>query len=123
MTMLNSLPQQLKSQHYPGFNNAASTWSSDVTVMYNTIRSTGNTNIILIPCDNYDSTIEDFTSGSLFLSGKSNVVATLHLLFLTGQNGMETLTINRLSPEKSIPFGMQDGHWLLANAAVPVLDL
>lgn len=53
-------------------------WVSDMTDLYNTIRNTGNTNIILIPGQAEDGQETVLLNEPSFLTGKSNVLAEIH---------------------------------------------
>ena len=55
-----------------------SQWVSDMNDIYSTIRNAGNGNIILIPGQAEDGQEQVLLDQSSFLSGKSNVVATIH---------------------------------------------
>ncbi|MBS1505606.1 MAG: cellulase family glycosylhydrolase [Bacteroidetes bacterium] len=55
------------------------TWNSDMTELLNIVRSTGNNNIVLIPCaeQGQDESVLN-NKGVSFLSGKSNVLFDIH---------------------------------------------
>lgn len=55
-----------------------SQWLSDMNDLYRTIRQAGNTNIVLIPGQANDTQETVLLHQGAFLSGKSNVLATLH---------------------------------------------
>ncbi|MDB6130296.1 MAG: glycoside hydrolase family 5 [Verrucomicrobiales bacterium] len=59
-----------------GFTEAQ--WISDMNDLYSTVRNTGNNNILLIPGQAMDGGEGVLVHQGSFLSGKSNVAATIH---------------------------------------------
>jgi len=62
----------------PNFSSQTD-WNSYATTVYNAIRGAGNNNIILMPSNNWDSDEGSYINGTGWLSGKSNVTATIHI--------------------------------------------
>lgn len=53
-----------------------SEWLSDVREMYHAVRATGNNNLVLIPCPDWDSAYSFFTPAAH--QGLANVIANIH---------------------------------------------
>ncbi len=111
------------NEPYAGTNPP--TWLSDMTDIVNTIRATGNTNIVVVPGSDYDSSEDVILSqGQQLLQGRTNILFDLHGYVFNYNSTASTVTrVQTLRNDGFAILFAEDGPYTASGASDPTAFL